>query len=126
MKEESDLRIAKVSMDDNDIIVVTMKDCELVDEYDVMDLNLVIRHKAAGIPRLKLVIAHADFDLTKKAKEMAEKEDRLSQTKARAIVVSNGLKASLMNFFKAFSDRGYPVQFFKDRDEAYKWLLTLR
>lgn len=119
-------RIASVFKDDNGVIIITMKDCGEVDEFDVLDLNLVIRRKANQQKALKLLIMLSDFDLTKKAKEMAAKEDNLSQTKARAVVVSNRLKASVFNFMKQFSEKSYPQQFFQNQEEAYQWLLSLK
>jgi hypothetical protein len=119
----TETRIASVYRDENGVIVIDMKDCGLIDEYDVMDLNLVIRQKCANRPSLKLVVATGDWDMTKKAKEIAEKEDNLSQTKARAVVVSNNIKASILNFLKTFSDKSYPQQFFNNRESAYEWLL---
>lgn len=118
-------RTANVFRDEAGIIIVTLKDCGLVDEYDIMDLNLVIRHLAGHKKSLKLVITAADFDLTKKAKLMAEKEDNISQTMARAVVVSNKLKASVFNFMRQFStERPYPQQFFNNTSEAYNWLIN--
>ncbi len=118
--------IASVFLDENGVIIITMKDCGVIDEYDVMDLNLIIRNKASQKNSLKLVIATGDWDMTKKAREMAKKEDNLSKTKARAVVVSNSIKASLRNFLKSFSNKSYPQQFFTNREEAYQWLLNLR
>jgi len=120
-----ELRIASVIKDKNGIICITMKDCGVVDEYDVMDLNLVIRHAANNAPSLKLLIATGDWEMSKKAKIMAEKEDNISKTIARAIVVSNTIKASLFNFMKKFSKKSYPQQFFNSREEAYDWLMSL-
>jgi len=122
----TETRIASVYKDENEIITVTMKDCGVIDEFDIMDLNLVIRHKSENKPALKMVLSLAEFDLSKKAKLMAKKEENLSKTKARAIVVSNLIKASLFNFFKQFSKKGYPQQFFKNKEEAYAWLMTLK
>jgi hypothetical protein len=116
-------RIATVFVDENRVMTITMKDCGLVDEYDVVDLNLVIRHLANEEAVLKLIIATAGFDLSKKARQMAKREDHLSKTRARAIVVSNTVKASLLNFMKQFADRTYPQRFFSNREEAHAWLL---
>lgn len=122
----TETRIATVETDELGVIITTMKDCGLVDEFDVVDLNLVVRHMAEGIPRLKLLIATADFDMSKKARDMVKKEDHLSQTRARAIVVNGRLRASVSNFFDQFRDRPYPQQFFRDRQEAYEWLVGLK
>jgi hypothetical protein len=91
-----------------------------------MDLNLVIRNKAGGKPALKFLIALGDWEMTKKAKEMALREDNTSHTKARAILVSGSVKASVLNFLKQFNEKSYPQQFFNDKDSAYQWLLGKR
>ena len=124
--DHTETRIATVAMDENGIIVITMKDCGIIDEYDVMDLNLVIRHLSGQQPVRKLLVSTAEFELTNKAKEMAEKEDAMSSTVARAVVVSNNIKASVLNFIKKFSEKSYPQQFFNNREEAYNWLLEQR
>jgi hypothetical protein len=120
--QRTETRIASVYKEPDGILVIEMKDCGLADEYDVMDLNLVIRQSCEGKPTLKLVIATGDWDMTRKDREIADKEDNLSHTKARAVVVSNNLKASLYNFFKTFNDRDYPQQFFNNREAATEWL----
>jgi hypothetical protein len=120
----TETRIASVYLDENSVIITTMKNCGLIDEYDVMDLNLVIRHKSGDQPRLKLTVATGDWDMSKKAREMAEKEDNISKTKARAVVVSNNIKASLLNFLKQFNNKSYPQQFFHNKEEAYQWLMS--
>lgn len=122
----TDTRIATVLKDENGVIITTMKTCGMVNEFDMMDLNMVIRQLAGDQPPLKLMDARASFDLSKKARELAEKEEELSGTKARAIVVSNSIKAGVLNFLKEFNNRDYPNQFFNDKDEAYRWLLTFK
>jgi len=120
-------RVASVFRDEAGVIIVTLKDCGLVDEFDIMDLNLVIRHLAQHKMALKLLIISEDFEMSKEAKLMAEKEDNISKTIARAIVVSNKLKASLYNFLMQFGKtRKYPQQFFNNETEAYDWLLQQR
>lgn len=120
----TETRTASVFKDEHGVIVITMKNCGQVDHFDIMDLNLVIRHKAQGKRCLKLVIAADNWDPDKKAREMIEKEDNLSMTKARAIVVSGSIKASLLNFIKQFDHKDYPQQFFTDRETAYNWLMS--
>lgn len=118
-------RIATLYKDENEIITINLKSCEDVDEFDVVDFNLVIRQMSAHKPVLKLVITNSKFDLTKKAKEMALKEENLSPTKARAIVVSNSIKASFKNFLHQFDLKSYPQQYFTSKKLAYEWLLNL-
>jgi hypothetical protein len=121
-------RIASVFRDKNDVIVIRMKNCGIVDEFDVLDLNLVIRHKCEGIPRLKLFIADGDWDMDKKAKERVALEEQSLLTKARAVVVSSKIKATVLNYLKTFirNKSKFPVQFFNSEEEAYNWLLSVK
>jgi hypothetical protein len=64
--------------------------------------------------------------MSKEAKLMAAKEDKLSKSIARAVVVSNSVKSSLANFLHQFKDKPFPHQFFHDRETAEKWLLSLK
>lgn len=124
--EVSDTRVAKVYKDANEIVVILMKNAGLVNEEDIIELNLVIRNHAEKKAIYKLLDARANFDFDKKAKSLTEKEERISKTKARAIIVSSSMKASLQNFLKEFSHNKYPQQFFTDYNEAYHWLLNLK
>lgn len=119
-------RIATLYKDENEIITIHLKNCDDVDEFDVMDFNLVIRQMSAQKPALKLVLTNSKFDLTKKAKEMASKEENLSPTRARALVVSNSIKASFKNFLHQFDSKTYPQQYFTSKKQAYEWLLNIR
>lgn len=60
--------------------------------------------------------------MDKKAKERAKLQQAASVTKARAIVVSNAIIATLMKFLQSFNKHEYPQQIFTDYDEAYMWL----
>ncbi len=103
-----------------------MKDYWKLDQYDVININLAIRHKASGKPALKLLDARAKWSMDKKAKERAKLEQAASVTKARAIVVSNFMTATLLKFLESFSKHEYPHQIFTDYDDAYAWLLKQR
>ena len=124
VNEVTETRVASVYKDDNDIVVILMKHAGLIDEEDILDLNLVIRKHAEKKAIYKLLDARANFDFDKKAKALTEKEEHISKTKARAILVSNSMKASLQNFLKEFSHNKYPQKFFTDYDEAYEWLMS--
>ena len=120
----TETRIATIFQDDNGILIITMKDCGKIDEYDVIDVNLVIRHKANKKPVLKLLDTRANWSMDKKAKERAKFEDTVSITKARAIVVSNNLKSTLFKFLQSFNEKDYPQQFFISKEAAYNWLIS--
>ena len=83
----TELEFATVFKDKNGIIVITMKDYRKLDQYDVLNINIAIRHKTEGKPALKLLDARAKWSMDKKAKERAKLEQAASVTKARAIVV---------------------------------------
>jgi len=120
----TELEFATVFRDKNGIIIITMKDYRKLDQYDVININLAIRHKMEGKPTLKLLDARASWSMDKKAKEKAKLEHSASVTKARAIVISNSIKAVLMNYLQGFSKFDYPQHIFTNYDEAYKWLMN--
>jgi hypothetical protein len=119
----TELEFATVFKDKNGIIIITMKDYKKLDQFDVININLAIRHKSGGTPALKLLDARSNWSMDKKAKERAKLESLASVTKARAIVVSNSIKAVLLKFLQSFNKQEYPQEIFTDWDEAYDWLL---
>lgn len=122
----TELEFATVFKDKNGIIIITMKDYRKLDQFDVININLAVRHKTEGKPALKLLDARANWSMDKKAKERAKLESAASVTKARAIVVSNSVKAALLKFLHSFNKQGYPQEIFSDLEEAYKWLLSMK
>ena len=122
----TELEFATIFKDKNGIIIITMKDHRKLDQYDVININLAIRHKTDGKPALKLLDARANWSMDKKAKERAKLEHSASVTKARAIVVSNSIKAVLINYLYRFSKFEYHQHIFTDYDEAYRWLLSFK
>jgi hypothetical protein len=122
----TETRIASILKDENGIVVITMKNCGRIDEYDVVDFNLVMRHVAQGKAVLKLLDARGNWTMDKKAKERARLENSPENTLARAVMVSNFIKATLFKFLHDLGKKGVPQEFFTDRDEAYKWLLEFK
>lgn len=122
----TELAFATIFKDKNGVIIITMKDCGRLDQYDVININLAIRHKSDGVSALKLFDARANWSMDKKAKERAKIDHTASATKARAIVVSNSIKAALMTFLQGFGKFDYHQQVFTDYDEAYNWLLSFK
>ncbi len=119
-------RIAKVRKDEHGIIHIVMKDCGIVDKYDIIDLSLVVKSMAEGKPALKLFDARGKWNLTKEAKNKAAQMDSSQKTRARAIVVSGVLKAGLLKFFQTLSKLDYPQQIFTNTNDAYLWLATFK
>ncbi len=122
----TETRTASILMDENGIVLITMKNCGRVDEYDVVDFNLVLRHITEGKPALKLFDARARWSMDRKAKERAKLENTPEITQARAVIVSNFMKATLFRFLNELGKKNIPQEFFTDKDEAYKWLLNFK
>jgi hypothetical protein len=122
----TETRTASVFIDANDIVVITMKNCGRVDEYDVVDINLVLRHLTGGKPALKLFDGRADWSMDRKARERAQLENSAQHTIARAVIVSNFIKVTLFKFLHELGKKGFPQEFFTDKEEAYKWLLSIK
>jgi hypothetical protein len=118
-------RIASIFKNEDGIVFIRMKDCGKVDEFDVTDANLVLKHLSDGKPMLKLLDTRANWHMDKMAKLRAKNQDSIATTKARAVVVSNKIKLTLFAFLKSFSKKKYPQQFFTDENEAVAWLKTL-
>ncbi len=80
----------------------------------------------SGKPALKLLDARANWSMDKKARERAKLEHSASITKARAIVVSNFIEATLYKFLQGFNIYDYPQRIFSNYNEAYNWLLSMK
>lgn len=74
----TELEFATVFKDKNGIIIITMKDYRKLDQYDVININLAIRHKTDGKSALKLLNARASWSMDKKAKERTKLEHSAS------------------------------------------------
>ncbi len=96
-----------------------------VDEFDILDLNLIVRHLSKNKSVLKLLDSRNNWTISPKAKKVAAQETSLNKTKARAIVVSNKLKSGVLSFLKKFESKKYLQEYFTDINEAREWLLAL-
>lgn len=103
-----------------------MLDAADVDEFDILDLNLIVRHLSNNKSALKLIDSRNSWTISPKAKRIATKETSLNKTTARAIVVSNKLKSGVLSFIKKFESKKYPQKYFTDINEARQWLLTFK
>ena len=103
-----------------------MLDAVDVDEYDIFDLNLIVRHLSNNKPALKLLDSRNNWSISVKAKQAAASETSLNKTIARAIVVSNKLKSGVFSFIKKFESKKYPQMYFTDINEAREWLLSFK
>lgn len=119
-------RIAKVWLDKQDIVTIQFIETNDVNEFDIQNLNLVVRNISNDKPVLKLVDSRCPWKISTKGKAEAIKEDKLNKTIARAIVVSNTIKSTLFSFIKKFENTDYPQQYFTNTQEARHWLLTFK
>lgn len=119
-------RVADVSLEDDGIVLVTVKNSADVDEYDVLDLNLIIRHLSKDKPVLKLVDSRNSWSISPSAKRKAMSEFSDKNTLARAVVVSNTLKSGVLSFIKKFESKKFPQKYFTDIVEARDWLLSIK
>jgi len=101
-----------------------MKDAVEIDEFDVLDLNLIIRHLSNNKAALKLIDSRCNWSISPKAKRQAIQETSLNKTIARAVVVSNSLKLGVLSFLRKFESNKYPQKYFTEINEAREWLLT--
>ena len=71
-----------------------MKDCGIVDKYDIIDLSLVVKSMAEGKLWVSLMPEVVE-PFTKEAKNKAVQMDSSQNNRARAVVVCVGLKAAI-------------------------------
>lgn len=119
-----DTRIANVKVDENKIIHITFFNAIDIDDFDVLDLNLVIRNLSKNEPSLKLVDTRVKWSISPVAKKSALAQNKLNKTLARAILVSSLPKVALFSFLKKFETKQYPQKYFTNYEEAYTWLLS--
>ncbi len=118
-------RVADVSLESDGVILITVKNSVDVDEYDVIDLSLIIKHLSKNEPALKLVDSRCTWSISPAAKKKAMLEFSDKNTLARAVVVSNSLKSGVLSFIKKFESKKFPQKYFAEIDEARAWLLSL-
>ncbi|MFN8116795.1 MAG: hypothetical protein U0W65_11825 [Bacteroidia bacterium] len=119
-------RVAEVSVDDNEIIYVTILDSVDVDEFDIVDLSLIIKRLSNNQPALKLFDSRNKWTISLHAKKKAMSDYSDKKTIARAVVVSNKLKSGVLSFIKNFESKKYPQKYFTNIDEAKEWLLSYK
>lgn len=118
--------IAHVWKDADGIIHIKLIEASEVDEFDILDLNLVVRNLSKQQPVLKLVDARCSWKISAKAKTKALEEDKLNKTIARAIIVSNSIKSTFFSFIKKFETTKCPQKYFTDINQAHLWLLEIK
>ena len=119
-------RIAKVWLDNQNILTIELIETNNVDEFDIQNLNLVVRDISNDKPVLKLVDSRCSWKISSKGRAKALEEDLLNKTIARAVVVSSTIKSTLFSFIKKFENTNYPQQYFTTIHEARQWLSTLK
>lgn len=119
-------RVAKVWLDKQNIVTIQFIETNDVDEFDIQNLNLVVRNLSNNRPVLKLVDSRCQWKISAKGKIKAIEEDTLNKTIARAVVVSNSIKSTFFSFIKKFEGTDYPQQYFTTTQEARQWLLTFK
>lgn len=118
-------RTAIFSIDENEILRITMLPDVLVDEYDIYDNNLVIRNITQGRKTRRLFDARAkNWSMTAEAKRQAGIQYDPGKIIAVAMLVNSGLGSSLMNFFRRFSNT--QQKYFTKEDKALDWLLAIK
>lgn len=119
-------RIAKLWIDPQHIITIQFIETNDVNEFDIQNLNLVLRNLSNNKPVLKLIDSRCTWKLSSKAKVTALEEEAFNKTIARAIVVSNTIKSTFFSFMKKFENTNYPQQYFTSIQDAREWLLTIK
>ena len=116
-------RTAEVSIDKQGFLRFKIIEGSVVDEEDALDNLLVTKNISENKRMLKLIDLRGKWKMTKKAREVSEKNVSAKNTIARAYIIDNFLTKLLLNFFRSFSSNDCPQEFFTDEEEAIDWLL---
>lgn len=117
---------AEFSKIENDIIYIVYKDN--FDEFiidDALEHTRILSQITHGIPSLLLLdYSNSTMLYTHEAREyFAKNKDHLKQVKAKAMIVKSIANKLAANFYVAFHKPKIPVQNFKKKSSAIKWLL---
>ena len=115
-------RTARISVDENGIVIIRIIEGVKMDFEDAADNFLVVKHLTEGGRCLKLIDARVNWSLDKKAQSFFSGKDVKERTRARAIVINSTVKKLLLNFFHSMNVINAPTKVFTDYNEAYKWL----
>lgn len=117
-------RTAEVSIDSRGFLRFKIIEGSVIDEEDALDNLLVIKNITDNKKMLKLIDLRGSWKMTKKAREVSEKNVSPKNTIARAYIIDNLLTKLLFKFFKSFSSSACPQEFFTRETEAVEWLLN--
>ena len=103
--------------------------------WDVENLDITKEHlsllidaieELGGGKRMRVYLYMKDFTkINKEAMEFSAKVESSRFTLANAVLVNNLAKKLLFNFYIKFSAPTVPTLAFRDKEEAFKWLLSL-
>lgn len=117
-------RTAEVSLDPKGFLRFRILSGSIIDEEDALDNLLVIKTISGNQKMLKLIDLRSSWKMTKKAREVSEKNVSPKNTIARAYIIDSFLTKLLMKFFKSLGGSDCPQEFFTDEDKAIQWLLN--
>lgn len=116
----------RVSLKSDGIVYVFFRpETEIDVEFQEILINAY--HKVTGGKKHPFLFEAADnVSVTKEAREKAILIENRSTVGATAILVDNIANALMANFYLKFNKPKHPYKVFRDRQEAVKWLLSLR
>jgi plasmid stability protein len=119
-------RTAKISLEKEGYIKISILPDTIIDTEDALDNLLVIKNLSEGKKMLKLVDARGNWSMTSEAKKVSKKNVSPENTIARAYVIDSFLTKVMFNFLRSFNKPNTPEDFFNDEKEAIDWLLSFK
>ncbi len=119
-------RTAKISLEKEGYIKISILPDSIIDTEDALDNLLVIKNLSEGKKMLKLFDARGKWSMTSEAKKVSKKNVSPENTVARAYIIDSFLTKVMFNFFRSFTRLEVPEDFFNNEQEAIDWLLSFK
>ena len=119
-------RTAKISLEKEGYLKIVMLQGVIVDAEDALDNMLVVKNLSAGNKMLKLVDARGNWSMSTEARKVSKKNYSPETTLARAYIIDSFLTKLMFNFFRSFTEKKVPEEFFNHEEEAIVWLLSFK
>lgn len=117
---------AELELLSNSIVYVKLNE-KAYETYETLEENALAILEIANSEGGNLVVMDVcgSVGVSKEARKLAKSKKYMYVYKAVAIVVGNVLTRMLASFFVGFSEPGFPVKIFDNKESAIKWLKTL-
>lgn len=119
-------RTAFFYLDNDGLLCVKIKQDIIIDMEDAVDNHIVSRRVGLNEPRLMLIDARSNWQITTNAKKYFINDSVPERTIARAVVVKSNFDKLIIKFLLQLSKSNSELRIFTSVDEAKAWLMSIQ